>query len=64
VRARVVGVWGDRDVYAAPYLAERRATLADWHPDVDFRVIEGAGHWANYEAADRVNAVLLETLRG
>jgi pimeloyl-ACP methyl ester carboxylesterase len=64
VRARVVGVWGDRDVYAAPYLAERRATLARWHPDLDFRVVEGAGHWAIYEAADCVNAVLLEILCG
>jgi pimeloyl-ACP methyl ester carboxylesterase len=62
VRARVVGVWGDRDLYAAPYLEARRATLARWHPDLDFRVIEGAGHWAIYEAADRVNAILLETL--
>jgi pimeloyl-ACP methyl ester carboxylesterase len=25
-------------------------------------VIEGVGHWVNYEAADRVNAVLLELL--
>ena len=32
-------------------------------PDLDFRVIPGAGHWAIYEAADEVNAVLLDMLR-
>jgi len=26
-------------------------------------VIDGAGHWVPYEAADRVNAALLDMLR-
>jgi len=29
----------------------------------DFRVIEGAGHWTPYEAADQVNAILIDMLR-
>ena len=62
VRARLVGVWGDRDPYAAPHLDARRTALARFAPDLDFRVIEGAGHWAIYEAADRVNAALLDAL--
>ena len=28
-------------------------------PELDLRVIEDAGHWVPYEAADRVNAMLL-----
>ncbi len=30
--------------------------------DLDFRVINGAGHWVTYEAADEVNAALLDML--
>jgi pimeloyl-ACP methyl ester carboxylesterase len=62
VRARLVGVWGERDPYAAPHLDARRATLARFAPDLDFHLLEGAGHWTAYEAADRVNAILLDTL--
>lgn len=61
VRARLVGVWGTRDPYAAPYLEARRATLARFAA-LDFHVLEGAGHWTPYEAADRVNAILLDVL--
>lgn len=62
VTTRLVGVWGERDPYAAPYLDARRATLARFTRDLDFRVLDGVGHWTAYEAADRVNAILLETL--
>jgi pimeloyl-ACP methyl ester carboxylesterase len=62
VRARIAGIWGERDAYAAPYLDERRQLLARFQPDLDFRVIAGAGHWVVYEAADLVNAALLEIL--
>jgi len=37
--------------------------LASVQSDLDFRVIDGAGHWVPYEAADRVNAALLDMLR-
>lgn len=62
VRARIAGLWGDRDVFAAPFVDARREILARFAPDLDFRVIAGAGHWLIYEAADRVNATLLEML--
>jgi len=64
VRARLAGIWGGRDVFAVPYLEERRRTLAAWEPGLDFRVLEGAGHWAAWEAAPAVNAALLEILDG
>ena len=62
VRARIAGIWGERDAFAAPYLDDRRQTLARFQPDLEFCIIEGAGHWVLYEAADRVNAVLLALL--
>jgi pimeloyl-ACP methyl ester carboxylesterase len=62
IRARLGGIWGSRDAFAAPFIEERRRTLAAVQPGVDFRVIEGAGHWAIYEAAAQVNAALLELL--
>jgi pimeloyl-ACP methyl ester carboxylesterase len=62
VRARMSGIWGERDALAAPYLDERRATLARVQPDVDVRVVPGAGHWVLYEAPERVNAVMRDML--
>lgn len=60
IRARLVGIWGSEDAFVGPHLEERRRVLSACHPDLDWRVIEGAGHWAIFEAADRVNPILLE----
>jgi pimeloyl-ACP methyl ester carboxylesterase len=62
VRARISGLWGERDAFAVPYLDERRRVLARFQPDLDFRVVPGAGHWVPYEAPDAVNRILLEML--
>lgn len=62
VRARITGLWGARDVYALGYLDQRRAALARFQPALDFRVLDGAGHWAIYEAAAAANAALVEML--
>lgn len=62
VTAKIVGIWGARDPYAAPYVDDRRRTLARTSPALAFHVIEDAGHWTPYEAADRVNAILLDAL--
>lgn len=62
VRARIAGIWGGRDAMTGPYLAERREVLSRYQPDLDFRVIEGAGHWTPYEAAAAVNAALVDIL--
>ena len=63
IRARITGIWGGSDAFMARRLDEVRRVLASVQPDLDFRVIPGAGHWAIYEAADEVNAVLLDMLR-
>ena len=62
VRARIAGIWGAQDAFALPFLDERRRTLARFQPDLDFRVIERAGHWVAYEAPVQVNAALIEIL--
>ena len=62
VKARLGGIWGERDAFAAPYLAEREAMLRRMHPELRFHVIAGAGHWTPYEAADSVNSLLLDML--
>ena len=62
IRARITGIWGRNDAFAASHIEDRRQVLASVQQDLDFRVIEGAGHWVMYEAADEVNAALLDML--
>ncbi len=56
------GIWGELDAPANPKGPERAATLQAHRPEADIRVLPGTGHWAAYEAADTVNAMLLEML--
>lgn len=64
IQARITGIWGGRDAFVGPHLEDRRRVLASFQRDLDFRPIDGAGHWVTYEAADQVNAALLDMLRG
>ena len=63
IRARITGLWGSRDAFAGANLQTCREILAAVQRDLDFRVIDGVGHWAIYEAPDPVNAALLDMLR-
>lgn len=60
--ARLAAIFGERDAFVGPHLDERRRRLAQVQPGLDFRVVAGAGHWANYEAPDIVDRALLEML--
>ena len=60
VTARLDGIWGERDATAWPRLDERAGVLRSFRPDARFAVVPGAGHWVQYEAADRFNALLAE----
>ena len=62
IRSPIAWIWGGRDAFVGAQLEERRRLLASVQPDPDFRVIAGAGHWMVYEAADEVNATLLDVL--
>ncbi|MEA2727144.1 MAG: hypothetical protein QOF70_1619 [Acetobacteraceae bacterium] len=56
------GMWGEFDAPANPKGPERVATLRAHCPDADIRLIPKTGHWAAYESAGTVNAILLEML--
>jgi pimeloyl-ACP methyl ester carboxylesterase len=60
VKARLDGIWGERDATAYPHLDDRARALRSIQPDARFEVIQGAGHWVQYEAAERFNPLLAE----
>ena len=62
VTAPLRTVWGTRDVIARPSLDARLAVLRRHHPELQARLIEGAGHWVMYEAPDAFAAALLDLL--
>jgi len=62
IKARIVPLAGAEDVYVKSNVAERMALFRAVQPDAPFHLIEGAGHWAMYEAADAFNAALLRIL--
>ncbi|WP_101811085.1 alpha/beta fold hydrolase [Hoeflea halophila] len=63
IRIPLAAIWGERDQLAAPYFEERRAWLAERDPEACFKLIEDAGHWVQYEAADAFNDALTDCLR-
>ena len=62
IRARIAGIWGGRDAFTGARLEECRQALASVQGELDLRVIDPAGHWVIYEAADQANAALLDLL--
>ena len=55
-------IWGEHD-RPHPDPALQESVLRQFQPDMDFRVIADAGHWAMYERPEAFNAALLEMLR-
>jgi 2-hydroxy-6-oxonona-2,4-dienedioate hydrolase len=62
VRLPLAGIWGELDPMTGPYIETRRELLTRLDPGCPFIVIEGAGHWVQYEAPDRVNAAIASWL--
>jgi pimeloyl-ACP methyl ester carboxylesterase len=62
VSAQVDAIWGEFD-RPHPDPALQEAALRRVKPDLDFRVIEGAGHWAMYERAAAFNRTALDLLQ-
>lgn len=54
-------VWGEHDVTAEP--AAIAATLAAPLPEARTHLVDGAGHWVQYERADAINPLLRSWLR-
>jgi pimeloyl-ACP methyl ester carboxylesterase len=64
LKGRLLGLYGNRDARFKGHLPEQAAYLRAIQPDAIFRDIDGAGHWACYEAADTFNKTYLEMLNG
>lgn len=62
VGASVQTIWGTQDIIARGSLDKRLEILRRHHHELQVRLIENAGHWVAYEAADRFNQALLELL--
>jgi pimeloyl-ACP methyl ester carboxylesterase len=58
---QVDAIWGELD-RPHPDPPVQEAALRRFHPQLDFRVIPGAGHWAMYERPEEFNRTLLELL--
>ena len=61
VRAQIDAIWGAHD-RPHPASASQEPVLRQFDPDLEFRVIPGAGHWAMYERPAEFNRVLIELL--
>ncbi len=59
---RVIGMWGERDATAQPDVHDAERVMRTANPALRFHVIPGAGHWAQYEAAERFDALLEQVL--
>lgn len=62
IRGRIDLIWGDRDITAIGYFEPRHALLRSIQPDARIAMLDGIGHWVQYEDPERFNATLLEFL--
>jgi pimeloyl-ACP methyl ester carboxylesterase len=60
IKARLDGIWGERDATAYPHVEERKRILQSVQPGARFTVVPGAGHWVQFEAADDFNRIITE----
>ena len=58
---QIDAIWGEFD-RPHPNPAVQEAVLRRFQPQLDFRVIRGAGHWAMYERPEEFNRTLIELL--
>lgn len=62
ISAPLKSIWGSLDVVAHPDVQTCLDTLGLHHPELQYRIIDNAGHWVMYEAADEFNGALRELL--
>ena len=60
----VNAIWGDLDRTTTGTLEMRIDMLRDERPEARVEIVEGAGHWTQFEAADRYNGLLVGMIRG
>jgi pimeloyl-ACP methyl ester carboxylesterase len=64
IHGHVHAFWGEREMPDRNLLDVRIALMRKARPDAGIEVIPHVGHWACYEAADRMNAELLRIISG
>lgn len=62
LRCQVDGIWGARDATIGPFMQDRIDLMSQLGPTSRAIVIEKAGHWVQYEAAEAFNAALWDCL--
>lgn len=62
IRGRINIIWGDRDVTAVGYFEPRHDLVRSIQPDAQIAMLDGVGHWVQYEDAPRFNETLLRFL--
>jgi len=55
-------IWGARDVVAYPDVNTCIDALGTYHPELEHRIVDNAGHWVMYEGANEFNRQLLDLL--
>ena len=58
IEAPICVYWGTKDQYYPFYLSAYEKQITARHISIETVIIEGAGHWANYESSDEMNAKL------
>jgi pimeloyl-ACP methyl ester carboxylesterase len=64
IKARLDGIWGERDATAYPHVEERKRILQGTQPGARFTVVPGAGHWVQFEEADAFNRIITDYVVG
>ncbi len=64
IKANLKAIYGEMDDATGTGLERRQALYRQSHPDIDFRVIKGAGHWVMYETPEIFNALVQEMTGG
>ncbi len=60
--ANMNAIYGEMDDATGDGLERRKNLFRSIHPSIDFRVIDGAGHWVMYETPDIFNVMVLEMI--
>jgi pimeloyl-ACP methyl ester carboxylesterase len=64
ISARISAIWGGNDRYSGPdTAAESERLMRQFHPNLKFDIIDGAGHWVPYENPASFNQLLLTALQ-
>lgn len=61
---KLTALWGTRDAFIGGHFEERRKVMLAVDPGAGFHLIEGAGHWVQFEASDATNRLLLAACSG